>query len=83
MTSLDGESGQHPRTVSPSSPQCSLALVSLQIARVVGRGTPPGEGRRGGLPLWSRLVQGCHTLGTPEFGVAEAPAETMGSVTFV
>ena len=63
--------------------QFSLALVSLQIARVVGRGTPPGEGRRGKLPVWRRLVQWCHSLGTSEFGVAEAPAERMGSTAFI
>lgn len=55
----------------------------LQIARVVGRGTPPGEGKRDRLPVWRRLVQQCHSLGTPEVGVAEAPAETKGSIAFI
>lgn len=44
-------------TVNPSSAPFSLALVSLQIGKVVGRGTPPGN-RRGELLVLRRLVQG-------------------------
>ena len=58
-------------------------LWSLQIARVIGRGTPPGEGRRDKVPVWRRLVQQCHSLGIPEVGVAKAPAETKGSIAFI
>lgn len=58
-------------------------VVSLQIARVIGRGTPPREGRRDKLPVWRRLLQQYHSLGTLEVGVAEASAKTVGFIAFI
>jgi hypothetical protein len=76
---LDGESGKQ-QTHNHSNSQFSLALVSLQIRKIVGRGTPLGKGRRGTLPVTRRLVQGCYSLGTPEVVVTEASTESVDSI---